>query len=187
MMKYVITLLIVAFFAVGCKSTKDQSGTTEETQAAPQQTEKLATDDEEWSIEKQEELNLNRKEQDSLVLKLERGACYGACPVYLVQVFNSGYAVINAQQNLEIQGFFVDRFTEEELDKIYELANNAGFFEGESVYDAQVTDLPSTFLYIHLKDKKHKMKLRFNIPEELKRLLKELDMMVVMRDWQPMK
>ncbi len=183
-MKYLVVLFSVALFAFGCKSTEDQSSNSDETHV---EAEHLATDEADYTPAKQDELELNRNEHDSLVFKLERGACYGDCPVYLVQIFKSGHAVLNAQQNLDIQGFYEDSFSQEELNMIFTQAENAGFFEGESVYDANVTDLPASFLYIHLNGKKHKMKLRFNIPEEFMELLKEYEAMILERDWQQLK
>lgn len=56
--------------------------------------------------------------EDSLLVSLRRGACFGACPQFTYTVFKSGYAEYNGERNVKKTGKWVARLSKEEVGEI---------------------------------------------------------------------
>jgi hypothetical protein len=83
-------------------------------------------------------------------------------------------------------GLYSYRFSEADLDKIYEMANAIDYFDLESEYnDPRVTDLPATISEIQINDQTHTVNARMGVPQSLKDFHENLGIMLNERDWKP--
>src|SRR5690606_33695285 len=81
---------------------------------------------------------------DSLFFRMEKTPCYGECPIYTVNIYKSGRATYEGKNFVENIGMYQAWFSEQEMKQLISLAKDADYFHLEHVYDAAVTDLPST-------------------------------------------
>ncbi len=79
-----------------------------------------------------------------MVMRIERGMCYGACPVYNLTVTGDGLVVYEGIKNVKNTGLHLYELSRE---KLMTLANEfvaAGFFDMNSSYQTMsATDMPS--------------------------------------------
>lgn len=122
---------------------------------------------------------------DSLFLKLERTPCFGTCPVYSVSIYSSGMAHMLGKKFFDYEGEFTTRFTEDELVQLEKLALKYGYTSFDHVYDAPVTDLPSTITIIQSENLEHWVYNRMNGPEELRAFETEIETLVKDKQWSP--
>jgi hypothetical protein len=124
--------------------------------------------------------------KDSLAVRFERTPCFGRCPVFKIKVYKSGFATYEGLNFAEKMGLYSYRFSEADLDKIYEMANAINYFDLESEYnDPRVTDLPATISEIQINDQTHTVNARMGVPQSLKDFHENLGIMLNERDWKP--
>jgi len=122
---------------------------------------------------------------DSLVMSIERTPCFGACKAYRLHVYRSGYATYEGRVNVEKVGMHDARIGRDTLDAILREAERIGFFALNDVYDSQVTDLPSTTIYVAL-DKRDKRVLgRVGTPPKFKAFAEYIEELLLPMAWKP--
>ncbi len=124
---------------------------------------------------------------DSLILRLQRTPCFGQCPVYTLNVYSSGLAVLEGKRFFDHIGTFKGQFTPADFSQIMDAASDAGFFQMNHVYDAPVTDLPSTTLIIRTESAEHWTYNRMNSPDELRALETTVEEMIKGKAWEEQK
>ena len=105
--------------------------------------------------------------EDSLVFFIERTPCYGRCPVYVVKIYQSGFATYTGERFTDKIGDYTAKIKKEDIEKIITKAEGIDYFNLEEKYDKNVTDLPSTTTYINNEGKKKKVYNRVGAPEKL--------------------
>lgn len=124
--------------------------------------------------------------KDSLAVHFERTPCFGRCPVFKINVYKSGFATYEGLNFAEKMGLYSYRFSEADLEKIYEMARSIDYYNLETEYnDPRVTDLPSTISEINLNDESHRVSARMGVPQVLKDFHENLGIMLTERDWKP--
>ena len=81
-------------------------------------------------------------------ISLEKGACYGKCPVYKVIFKSDGAASYFGEKNVERIGEFkgsIDKFYFYKLSQLIQYEN---FFDLEDNYESGMTDLPSAYVSV---------------------------------------
>jgi len=63
----------------------------------------------------------------TLVVALERGACYGRCPEYSVELYESGRVIFNGTRNVALVGAVTDTVTNAVVDSAKRLIGGSGF------------------------------------------------------------
>lgn len=124
---------------------------------------------------------------DSLFLYLERTPCFGACKAYRIEVFNSGFATYNGRGNMEKEGPHTGRVGADTLRLIRAKAQELGFKDMQDKYDAEVTDLPSTYLRITLNGKPKQVMGRVGQPAAFKQLVAYVEGLLLPVPWKPVK
>ena len=117
--------------------------------------------------------------KESLFLTMERTPCFGKCPNYKLTIFNTGNAVYEGFTFAKKEGKHVKKLTEKQLTEIQDLIETINLFEMKDKYDSPITDIPSTILYVVYKEKKKKILDRVGGPDELKKLEKLIDFLVI--------
>jgi len=168
-MKYSALFIFVLLISVGCNSTKEVA--TSESTAVP-----------DTVVVVMEPPTV----KDSLAVSFERTPCFGRCPVFKIKVYDSGFATYEGLNFAEKMGLYSYRFSEADLDKMYEMAKAIDYFTLNSEYnDPRVSDLPSTISEVKLKGESHRVNARMGTPQKLKDFHENLGIMLNERDWQP--
>ncbi len=137
-------------------------------------------------IQKQETVEVDRPAPefpDSLYFRMIRTPCFGQCPVYSVNIFRSGWTLLEGRQFFDYEGTFTTNFNEEELDRIKTMAKDIGYAKFRHVYDAPVTDLPSSTTIVNSQDVQHWVYNRMNAPDELRNFELEIETMIKDKQW----
>ncbi len=122
---------------------------------------------------------------DSLFLYLERTPCFGPCKAYRITVYRSGHATYDGRLNMEKEGPHTTRIEKEILAECLAKAREHGFFGLKDTYDAEVTDLPSTVVRIVADGKDKRVLGRVGQPEAFKRLVADLEALLLPLPWKP--
>ena len=83
------------------------------------------------------------QEENEVRLTLERGACFGTCPVYTVTIYADGTVVFEGQRFVESEGKQTGMIGPDIVDRLVSIFEDAGYFTWNDEYtQMQVTDLP---------------------------------------------
>jgi hypothetical protein len=80
---------------------------------------------------------------DDFRISLERGPCFGACPIYSLSVSADGSVVYEGTQFVEVEGRQTASLTQAQVRTIVDAVLAIDFFDLDDRYEAQATDLPS--------------------------------------------
>jgi len=124
--------------------------------------------------------------KDSLVVSFERTPCFGRCPVFKIKVYESGFATYEGLNFAEKIGLYSYRFNQDDLQKIYQMAESIDYFNLDSDYnDPLISDLPSAISKITLNDKSHRIRATRGMPKSLNDFHENLGVMLNEKDWKP--
>jgi len=126
--------------------------------------------------------------QDSeIVVTLERGACFGTCPIYKVTIYTDGTVVYEGERFVETEGTHTTTIEPEVVQQLIEGFEAAGYFDWEDEYtEMNVTDLPTIITSV-TRDGETKRITRYtgdsNAPIELPYLESWIDMAAYTSQW----
>lgn len=121
----------------------------------------------------------------SMYFGMYRSPCFGQCPVYNLDIDTAGHAVIEAKRFFDFQGFHEASLTAAQMQFIADKANETGYFTFDHVYDANVTDLPSTLTILQTSSELQWVYDRLNAPEGLGQFEASMDSLIRSLDWKP--
>ncbi|MFT4834207.1 MAG: hypothetical protein ACI8WP_000966 [Flavobacteriaceae bacterium] len=121
-------------------------------------------------------------EQEMVVLTMQKSSCRGKCPVYVMDVYNTGKLVLDGKANIDYIGDFVGELDKNSLNQIVQEFENSDFQAFEDKYDSRITDIPSTYLTF----KGKKVENRSGAPEKLDQLESTLTAVFKTTKWQEM-
>lgn len=129
--------------------------------------------------------NLQKAMQlDSLLISMERTGCFGTCPIYIVNIYKTGYAEYIGKNFVEKEGVYYTQFDKNYINAIYDKAVDISFFSLNNSYDnIGISDLPSTIVQLHDGNVIKKVLDRYDSPQALKDFEKLLDMVIDQQDW----
>jgi hypothetical protein len=78
---------------------------------------------------------------DDFQVALERGPCFGTCPVYSVTVSADGEVVYDGMQFVPVEGPQTAKLAPDEVTALYQAVEAGGFFNLEDSYTIGATDL----------------------------------------------
>jgi hypothetical protein len=79
-----------------------------------------------------------------VALTLERTACFGACPVYTVTVYDDGTVVYEGERFVDVTGTQTTELDPATVEMMLQAFADAGYFEWDEAYDKMtVSDLPT--------------------------------------------
>lgn len=106
-------------------------------------------------------------DSDSVFVSLDRFPCFGMCPTYNFQLFNSGYALYKGKMEVARLGTYEARFTKEQMRMFIDAATEwrVDTLQGEYV-NPQIADFPATWSSIVLKGKRHTFHVSTDTPPE---------------------
>ncbi len=123
-------------------------------------------------------------EEAAIFAYLERGACFGHCPTYKVQIFESGKAEYHGIKNVPRLGFHKASFTKEEMMALSAAAMKFGLDTMALEYDNRhVTDLPSSFIGVTINENYKQIKMRHGYPQSLRDFRDYFEELLKSKDW----
>lgn len=126
---------------------------------------------------------------DSLLIRYERTACFGTCPVYVINVYNSGYATYEGKYHTKYMGMHYTMANLELIKGVIARANEVTFANYRDLYNDQApSDLPWRILTIKTKQFTKTVEDRGGVaPEELKELQGYVERIFAETEWQAIK
>jgi hypothetical protein len=185
-MKKALLFVTVTLLALGaCKNGEKASADNVveaqvETPAIPETPEVPEQIQEELSAEQKK---LEPKIADSLYFMMQRTPCFGQCPVYTIRIYQSGNAYLEGKRFFDYEGWFKTKFSESEMIQIKTWAKEAGYWDMGHVYDAPVTDLPSTTTALKTDSQYQWVYNRMNSPDELRTFERNIETLIKDQDW----
>ena len=79
---------------------------------------------------------------------LERGACFGTCPVYKLTLLADGTVAFEGIMFVDVEGNQTAKLTSEDVRGLVNAVVDADFFRLADRYEVQATDLPSITLTV---------------------------------------
>ncbi len=125
-----------------------------------------------------------QKADSIVIIMMEKTACMGTCPVYKFEVFLDKTARYHGKSHVELMGEYKATLTDAQLDYLKNSFAEADYFSFANVYSAQLTDLPTTFLYHHNGRESLKVTDYWGAPQELKDLENEIEKFIGTLEWQ---
>ena len=112
---------------------------------------------------------------EDFVIKLERTACFGACPVYSVTIDARGNVTYDGTRFVRIVGRQTDRIPVSQVAALVATVDRIGFFELDAKYRQLITDLPTTFVTVTRGGRSKLIEDYFGAPQPLKDLERQID------------
>jgi hypothetical protein len=100
-----------------------------------------------------------------LHIKMERGGCYGRCPIYVLEISSDGNVTFDGKFFTKVNGRAQARISPQRIDDIVAAIKATDFFSFEDSYEwesgncpALATDLSTVVLYVKLGDRQKTIK-----------------------------
>jgi hypothetical protein len=113
-----------------------------------------------------------------LLIELKRTPCYGSCPVYTLKIDKNGKGLFDGVENVEKIGRFIFSLSQDELVELENAFLQVDFYQLRNIYDAQVSDLPTTYITYNKDGNRKKIMDYYGAPEELRTLENRIQTLV---------
>jgi len=124
---------------------------------------------------------------DSLIASIERTACYGTCPAYIIKVYKSGYVTYEGINFVKNEGMFYARVSEGVLDLLLSKAKEVNYSAFKNEFNEGMTDIPSTITQVRLDGKIKQVTNRGGDDQQLIEFEKYFDSLFANINWKPLK
>jgi hypothetical protein len=118
-------------------------------------------------------------DSQSVVIRLERGPCYGSCPVYGVTLYGDGTVRYDGKDHVRVRGSQTAVIAPDAVRSLVEEIERSGFFSLNDAYtQVSVTDAPSAVVYVAADGKKKQVSHYlgdFKAPKALETLENRID------------
>ena len=121
------------------------------------------------------------------VISMQKTACYGACPVYSIEIFADYTVIYSGEENVPVKGQKKFKMEKAEFDKLVAAFEQSNFFKFKSDYMAPVKDLPTTHIEFNYQGESKKIRDYYGAPEELKQLENRVEEFVRNKIWETKK
>ncbi|MDN5202974.1 DUF6438 domain-containing protein [Fulvivirgaceae bacterium BMA10] len=129
-----------------------------------------------------------KEEIDSdVVISMQKTNCLGNCPVYTIDIYESGLVILDGKENIDKLGEFKIKLSKNELKRLIDLFNAHDFFSFEEKYISNMTDLPTTYLYFADDNRRKRVMDYDGAPESLKKLESEVAKLIQIPNWKKVK
>jgi hypothetical protein len=115
----------------------------------------------------------------AVVISLERGPCFGTCPVYKVTLYGDGTVRYDGKDHVRVMGSQTAVIAPDKVKELAEEIERSGFFSLRDSYtEVSVTDAPLVVVYVAIDGKKMQVKHYlgdFKAPKALEALESKVD------------
>ena len=173
-------ILGLLLMASSCKSTKETSVTTTETEKSNGN---LASQTQVKSDAASGNSNANNQEIDKgmtsakagELASIKRTACYGKCPIYRLTILDNGQVIYEGKQFVEKIGTYAGLLNSEDVETILKKAKETSYFELEDAYDVPIADFPTCVTSVTKAGKTKRVMNKQGAPASLKKFETYLD------------
>ena len=124
---------------------------------------------------------------ESIVISLERGMCFGTCPVYTVSLFGNGTVLWSGEMYVETTGNDTREINPADVYALFQSLQDGGFFELNESYTAyEITDMPFVVLTVRnetLSKEVHHYHGDMSAPENLSLMEDTVDLVANTTHW----
>lgn len=107
-------------------------------------------------------------------ISLEKTACFGTCPQYILTINGKGEMQFNGKQFTKMDGIWTSQLKTQEIIELFGTLDNANLFSFENDYPSNYTDLPSSILIYKQNGKSKTIRIEGNHPVKLDEILKNI-------------
>jgi len=119
------------------------------------------------------------KAPDDFAVQIERTACFGTCPIFVMNINNKGDVDYNGVKFVKNEGQFAKKLPNATFKTIVEQVQNSKVWELKESYDNQgISDLPSLVFSCTLGGKQKKILCRYGCPAEITTLVRSIEGLV---------
>ena len=108
-------------------------------------------------------------EQD-LLCSMEKTTCFGTCPAYELKIYSDGWAQLTGTAHTPYLGTYQLKLSPKDVLLVKKAFKDASFFDLDEKYYANVSDLPTTYVYYQDGDRSKKVMDYHGAPPNLKQL-----------------
>lgn len=120
----------------------------------------------------------------NLVITLQRGACFGTCPIYTVVLRGNGAIEFNGEQFVQAQGLHTDTLALREVQELVHAFHTSGFFSMQDSYsNDRISDLPLTSVTFTDGTITKRTENYYGAPEALRALEQRIDSVLQTQRW----
>ena len=103
-------------------------------------------------------INAQEETPADTVITLERTACFGACPIYTVSIFEDGTVIYEGANFVEVDGEQTSQIEPETVEMMVQAFEDAGYFEWDESYENMtVSDLPTVITSVTRNGETHRI------------------------------
>ncbi len=161
-------LIILAFSIFSCKSQKPIETATENTNISASQPSAQTTS------------NMD----DSELIRMEKGACHGTCPIYELTIFNNGKCEFKGVRFCKKLGAFTANMSSFELDLLKQKIDLLDMDSYPEKYESMIVDFPSTEILFATDNGTKSVWWRDGAPGDLEEMAVILDKFRQELDWE---
>lgn len=122
--------------------------------------------------------------QKKKVIGIQKTSCYGACPVYTMDILSNCKVILRAERFLEMgSGEFKSKLSRSQYEELIQAFRQSGFLALDEIYRSNVSDLPTTYFYFKDKDNAKTIEVYGRWPDELTVLDKKLTALIDDLKW----
>ena len=116
-----------------------------------------------------QEINLD--DEATLILSYSQNSGNNSTdPEYEIKLFSNRQMYLNAKRNLDVEGKHLRTLSESEYKQLLNAFIEANFFDFKDAYTADMTNLPTRYIYFSHNGKEKKIMDYYDAPEDLKEL-----------------
>lgn len=130
---------------------------------------------------------LSPASDEAVTIRLERGGCFGACPVYSVEVNEDGRVAFLGVRFVALPGEHSRQVDPEVVATLAEQIRASDFFSLEDEYDSRIDDTPVVVLTVRIGDEEKSVidnaGLNVGMPDAVVQLQRAVDRVTGTRAW----
>lgn len=130
-------------------------------------------------------INKSHNSISKTIIELEKTACSGSCPVYVLKISDDGTMWLNAKENLKLTGDYKSKLNQTELNSLLTMFESVDFFNLKNSYQSGMMDLPTKYISYTKNDQTKKIMAYDNIPPELTAIINHIDAYTRTMEWLP--
>ena len=115
---------------------------------------------------------------------LIKGACFGKCPVYELNVYPNGKATFHGMMNTDKQGLYTKTVSKDLFKKLKKGFGQSDFDQYPTTIESRIPDLPMVTVGYHNGDRYKEVAGREDRPEELMQLQFLLEKVIDSEGWE---
>lgn len=119
------------------------------------------------------------KAPEDFAVQVERTACFGTCPIFVMNINNKGEVDYKGVKFVKNEGHFTKKLPTATFKMLVEQVQNSKVWEQKDSYDNQgISDLPSLVFSCTLGGKQKKILCRYGCPAEITTLVRNIEGLV---------